>query len=775
MNSRRIIGALLAAAAMLAGGAARADGLIVIHELPPGEFRPHPHPHLWPAPPHYAFAPLEVKYHHVTVKIAGQVAVTEVDQSFYNPNDQRLEGTYLFPMPRGAQIDKFAMDIDGKTVEAELLDADKARKLYEDIVRKMKDPALLEYAGQGLFKARVFPIEPRSEKRIQLKYTQLLRREGGLTEYVYPLNTEKFSAQPLKSVALNIELETKQPLQAVYSPSHNVEVKRDGANRAVIGYEAKDIKPDADFHLLFAQEAKADIGIQLLTFNDGSTGSPQVASDPEGGYFALFAMPAPELTAGKVAAKDVVFVLDTSGSMADDHKLDQAKKALRFCLKNLNPGDRFELVRFSTEAEALFGKLAGVDDASARKAEDFVQGLKPTGGTAIEEALLKAVAPAQAQAEAGRPYFVVFLTDGNPTVGNTDEDTILGSVAKATGDRRLRVFCFGIGTDVNTHLLDKLAEQTRAATTYVLPSEDLEVKVSGFYAKINDPVLAEVKLTFGGAVKPAKMHPGELPDLFKGEQLIVFGRYTGAGAVAVTLAGTVNGQARTFTAETTVPEKAAAHAFIPRLWAMRRVGYLLDQIRLHGESKELKDEVSDLARRHGIVTPYTAYLIIEDETRRNVPEAVRTFSALERDHDARRAAADMYAQGAEARSGDGAVGGAQSMGALRAAKSAAAPAAASAYGYRGQTGAAAAGGRRLEEALQAQPMRQLANRTFFWNGTQWLDAEIQRHADAPKVQVQFGSDEYFALLAKHPAAAPWFAAGPAVQIWLDGTVYDVVE
>jgi Ca-activated chloride channel homolog len=205
------------------------------------------------APPRqpYAFAPLEITYHHVNVKIDGQIATTTVDQEFYNPNPQRLEGTYLFPVPKGAQIDKFSMEIGGRQVEAELLAADKARSIYEDIVRKLRDPALLEYAGRDVFKVRVFPIEPNSPKRIKLSYSQVLQADSGLISYVYPLNTEKFSAKPIKSVSVKVELDSPKPLKTIYSPSHAVEIKRDGPRRATASYEAGDVRPDTDFALYF--------------------------------------------------------------------------------------------------------------------------------------------------------------------------------------------------------------------------------------------------------------------------------------------------------------------------------------------------------------------------------------------------------------------------------------------------------------------------------------------------------------------------------------------
>lgn len=565
--------------------AAAADGLIVVRDLPPG-VRPVPGGHP-------SWAPLEVRYHHVTAKVTGRVAVTEVDQVFYNPGGSRLEGTYLFPVPKGARIDAFSMDVNGKMTPAELLDAAKARGIYEEIVRKMRDPALLEYLGQGLFKVRIFPIEPRSEKRVRLKYTELLPEEGGLLRYLYPLNTEKFSARPLKSVSVKVEVELPEGIRTLWSPSHEVDVRRHGPRRATVGFEAKDARPDTDFQLFVAPAAAADVSAHVMAYRE-----PGEAE----GTFLLVLSPSHELAAGKVVRKDVVFVLDTSGSMAEGNKLAQAKKALSFCLKNLNASDRFEVVRFSTEAEPLFGKLVAASAANVEEADAFVSGLKPIGGTAIEEALLAALEPVKGQGEKDRPYVVVFLTDGRPTVGSTNDDAIVNQVVRASGERTVRVFSVGIGTDVNAHLLDRLSERTRAASRYVLPKEDLELALSGFYAKISEPVLASPRLRVKGPVRTTKLAPPELPDLFKGEQVVVFGRYSGSGDVAVTLEGTVNGTPRVFTWGASLPERATRHDFVPRLWATRRVGYLLDRIRLDGESAELRDEVTDLARRFGIVT-----------------------------------------------------------------------------------------------------------------------------------------------------------------------------
>ncbi len=746
---------LLVSLVAIAGGTAWSDGLIVV-------YRPE-------APPHqpYPFAPLAVKYHHVTVRIIDQVAVTEVDQVFYNPTSLRLEGTYLFPIPKGAQIDRFAMDIEGKMVEAELLDAAKARQIYEDIVRRMRDPALLEYAGQGLFKVRIFPIEPRSEKRVRLNYTQVLRQEGTLLKYVYPLNTEKFSAQPVGSVSVKVELTGSRDIQSIYSPSHSIEVRRPEPRRATVGFEDDHVRPDTDFQLFFSFRPDSDVGMSLLAFNDGI--------EADGGYFLLLASPSSRLNGEQIVQKDVVFVLDTSGSMADGGKLDQAKRALNFCLQNLNRGDRFEVVRFSTEAEALFQKLAPADKEHLDKAAAFVKDLRPTGGTAIADALAAAVSPAASLSQPERPYVVVFLTDGKPTIGTTDETQILDRVKRSTTGRSVRVFSFGIGTDINTHLLDRLSEETRGASQYVLPQEDIEIGVSGFYAKISQPVLANPRLEVSGPVRVSQTHPAELPDLFKGEQLILFGRFSGSGAATVTLSGSVNGRNRTFAYPVEFPARATMHSFIPRLWATRRVGFLLDQIRLHGENAELRDEATRLARQYGIITPYTAYLIVQDEARRHVPMASQTLQNISRREELVNETSRMYQEMGAAKSGSGAVGSAQNNSALKSADVLSAPSQANTYALRGQKAMDAAVQARVGEVINGQQSRYVNGRNFYQNGNQWVDASVQGQSRARTVQVKFNSAEYFSLMTKHPDMPQWLSLGRNVQIVLGDTIYEIVE
>jgi Ca-activated chloride channel family protein len=743
-------------------GQLRADGFIVIHGLPPGTTVP---------PGHFPFAPLDVTYHRVSVDINDQVAVTSVDQEFYNPNPQQLEGTYLFPLPPGAHIDKFSMDINGKMQEAELLPADKARAIYEDIVRRYRDPALLEYVGRDAFKVRIFPIEPHKGKKIKITYTQLLKADSGLIEYVYPLNTEKFSARPIRDVAVKINLNCAQPIKSVYSPSHNVEVKRNGDKAAVIGFEERNTRPDTDFKLLFSRTPNP-IGIDLLTYRNPVDGE---------GYFLLLASPGTDVKKENIQPKDVCFVLDTSGSMSAK-KMDQAKKAMAFCLSNLDERDRFEIVRFSTEAEPFFDELKPASKENVDRAQAFVQTLKPIGGTAIDDALQKAMGLGTRRSEADRrPFVIIFMTDGLPTIGETREDSILANLGRLSANTR--VFSFGIGNDVNTHLLDRVAMQTRAVSQYVAPEEDIEVKLSNFYTKIKEPVLSNVAVAFTGQdIRTSSLYPNAMPDLFKGETLMVFGKYAGKGAAAAKVAGLLNGDKKEFVTDVTFVESDTKHSFIPRLWATRRVGWLLDEIRLRGESKELKDEVVRLAREHGIVTPYTAYLILEDEQRRGVPVAVQNFRELGEDRLALTRARGQFdsakdeALRPEMRSGGVAVDNARKLNELK-------------WGWNDQQtrdmdklakgGAREPAGAPAQEngyrytTNYAQQAKVVNGRAFYQNGNVWNDSTAQAKKDLKVRQVKFNSDEYFALIKDNADAAAWLSLGDNVDVVIGETLYQV--
>jgi Ca-activated chloride channel homolog len=754
---------VLSAAFCLASQALNGHGIIVVQPVHGG----HIHPPIIP-PGHFTFAPLSVKEVSVHARIRDLRVETTVEQLFHNPNSSRLEGTWIFPLPLGARIDAFQMDIDGTLTDAELLSADKARGIYEKIVREMKDPALLEYDGREALKLRIFPIEPRSDKRIRLTYTQLLTDDSGILEHTVTPGTEKFSATPVGKISVSVDLRSETPIRSIYSPSHEAEIKRANDQHATLTYEAKNSRPDTPFRIVITRDRKP-VGVHLLTHR------PDAGED---GYFMILASPGKTPPAA-VQPKDICFVLDTSGSMAGG-KLDQAKKALRFCLANLNDEDRFEIIPFATEAEPVFGKLVDATEENRDKAAAAIKKLKPIGGTAIGEALEKALATTRITnaVRRDRPRLVVFLTDGLPTVGETRQDPLVELVRKRNTDG-LRIFSFGIGNDVNTHLLDRIAEETRAFSQYVSPTEDLELKLSRFYSKIKDPVLTGLEIEFDvPGVRTTKLQPVRLPDLFDGDMLVAFGRYSGHGKGTIRVCGDFLGERRSFESDVRFQKSATRHDYIPGLWAARRVGWLLDEIRMRGESAELIDETTRLARKHGIVTPYTAYLIIEDERKRNVPVAQRNFREMEADsHVFGRAESRMRSLGREAadessRRGGNATSNATSLQWLQGKADAtsvqeelAKPAIAA---------APAAQGYRLSQSQHyATQARNLNGRAFYQNSGVWQDSTAQGKTGLAAVNITFNSEAWFALLRKHPEARPWLSLGADVDLVLDDTLYQI--
>lgn len=736
--ARAPLRAALAVLVFLAPSLLIADGMIVLPRRDPRVPTPFP---------------LSVKYHHVDVTIKDSVARTTVDQEFFNPTGARLEGTYIFPLPAGSVISDFTMEIDGKPVRAEMLDSTKARGIYEDVVRSMRDPALLEYIGNGAFKVRVFPIEPHAGKRVRLSYSEVVAQDGGLRAYTYPLNTEKFSSAPLEDLSLRVSLESSRGLRTIFSPTHEVEIRRRGETSAVVGFEEKGTKPGEDFTLYFGSGEK-DVGVSIVAHRIPG----------EDGYFLLTAAPAYE-TSANVQPKDVTFVVDTSGSMSRG-KMDQAKRAVRYCLANLGAADRFEVIRFSTEAEALFGRLADASRVNVAKAREYVGSFEPIGGTNSDEALSLALRTNEAPAE--RPKIVVFITDGKPTIGETDEDRLVRRVRDANRGR-MRIFTFGIGSDLNTHFLDKLTEATRASRTYIGDNEDVERPVASFFEKVMSPVMVDLSIEYGSGLRVSRTYPRELPDLFKGSQLVVFGRYAGSGD-SVTLTGTVDGRRVSIPYVAKFPNREDANAVIAPLWAAQRIGYLLDEIRLRGEEKELVDEVTQLARKFGVVTPYTSYLIMEDERRRvaaNVlPARSQTLNAIEgagevsarmkKDYDAMRMKA-----------GAPSVQASREVEALKNAKSGAATKQGAArMDYKSKEG--------QTQNLAAQT-KNIQGRAVYQVGNAWVDSHVQAAGNASVRRVQFASAEYFDLLKSEPQSAQFLALGQNVRFALKGQVYEIFE
>lgn len=672
-----------------------------------------------PMPPHPdgPFPPsLSIKYHHVDIQIDNQVAQTNVDQIFINNHHRDIEGTYIFPIPPEASISKFSMYVGGEEIKGKILDKDEARRTYQDIVRQRKDPALLEYFKDGMFKASVYPIPAHGETRIKLYYSEVLKLSGGICGYRYTLNTEKFSRDPLQSVKVNVDITSQTPIKSIYSPSHNIRIDKQDDYHARVTYVEENTRPDKDF-LLYYTVSEKDIGLNLLPFED---------QDHQGFFLAMIS-PQVKVEADRTSSKNIIFILDTSGSMKGE-KIRQAKGALSFCLNSLNKNDRFNVIDFDDQVQSFRTGLVRANDQDVREALSFVDGTEAEGGTNINEALLTGLRQIEA---AEGPSFVIFLTDGLPTVGETDINNILKNV-KSANKSSTRLFVFGVGYDVNTRLLDRLAQDNHATSDYVRPSEDIEVKVSSFYKKVSHPVLTDLRLSFG-QVEVYDLYPKDLPDIFKGSQLLVLGKYKKGGHTAATLTGSAQGSVQRFTYDVSFsPDRS--NDFVPRLWATRRIGYLIDELRLHGQNQELVDEVVRLSKKYGIITEYTSFLIDADYT-------LATHVLAEQ-------AGFVTRDRMKIEVGAGAVNQAEAS--------------------KKMSGAAQAPQVYMDAEGKEQKVEkigQIGDRTFFNKNGLWVDSEFEGKTEPVKVKIF--SEAYFKLLSEAPEVGRYLALGDEVIFLLN--------
>ena len=549
--------------------------------------------------------PLRITDHLVNVSIHDQVGLTTLTQTFHNDTNRRLEGTYIFPMPEEADLTNFQMTFNGKMVEGEVLPADEARQIYESIVRRQKDPGLIEFIGRRLLRMRVFPIEPKSDTTIQLSYQQVLRPISEMRGYHYPLRTRKTSGHAYGTVRFAVELESQQPIKNIWSPTHSVEIIRDGDYKAKIAYEAAGGSLEDDFILLYSTDS-SDLGLSVIAHKPDENNA---------GHFLLLLSPKQLWPEEEYQPQDVVFVLDTSGSMGGD-KIVQARDALKYCINQLDGRDRFSVVRFSTGFDALYEDVREATSDNKAEAGRFVDKFKAAGGTNISDTLAHVAQMAGGSGfkpdEAVRPFVVVFLTDGQ---GNRDAEEILNRLegaAKRDGQdarpTRLRIFPFGVGHDVNTMLLDRLANGYHGRPVYVQPGENLELILGDFFATISQPVLTNLALSLPD-IGVTERFPVTLGDLYAGQQLTIAGQFRTEQTGPIKLTATRNGKQIEYSWPRVAFDNTEQADYVDSIWAGRKIAWMIDEIRQHGENDEMIKEIVALSQAHGIQTPYTSWLV----------------------------------------------------------------------------------------------------------------------------------------------------------------------
>ncbi len=727
---------------LLSAGSSRAQGVLV--------------------PTDRSLPPLGLAHHRVEIAVDGGVSHTTIDQTWRNGGDRPLEATYFFPVPRGAVVVGFELEVNGKMQKGEMLEREKAKKIYEDIVARMRDPGLVEWLDKDLFQVRIFPVPARGEQRLRLKFAQPLEIVGGTYRLVYPLRTASQAVRTLEDFTLTARLRDPVPVGTVYSPTHKISVSNRG-NEVTVGFEEERVSLDRDFVLYFAPSTQ-DVGMSTITHKKGG----------EPGYFLFTAAPRAALESKEVQGKTIVFVLDTSGSMTGE-KIVQAKAALRYCIERLGSDDRFDILRFSSDVERLSSSgLIAASDANKRRAQEFVDGFDAAGGTAIDEALQVALATVSSETN-GTGALVLFVTDGRPTVGEVNVAEILkGAERKNSG--RARVFTMGVGEDLDTHLVDLIAQQHGGTSHYVRPGEDVKTAIAALYEQVAFPVLTDVTLTVDG-VKTYAMQPSKMPDLFRGQQLLVAGRYRGAGKAKVRLEGKLGKETRRFEIEVDFPEENKDQDFVAAVWAHRQVGFLLDQIRLNGETQALRDEIVQLAKQYGIVTPYTSWLVVDDseivrppprpepwnpnpqprprpipppweDGPRNGSPAPMTTPTLERKAEERERividASRPGDQGGDFRK-DGGKAGVDAAETVRILKD------------------------NDDGAPVVRSIKRVGGRVFVWKGDGWAQQDLA--ANARRVSIKAYSAEWTALANKGADVRAALALGEKVQLAIGDTVY----
>lgn len=717
-----------------------------------------------------------------SVEIVEQVATTTLDLALTNRSGVRAEAEVVLPVPENAVLRGFTFQGTASEPTAELLARDRARSLYDAVVARTRDPALLEFVACNLVRSSVFPVEPHGAQKIRIVYEQICPADGDRIDYLLP-RTE--SVEYLVPWRIAVTVASKARVGTVYSPSHALETVRKDDRHVTARVAPSAIHEPGPFRLSYLVQREG-WAASLFAYPDVGT---------EAGYFLLLASPPTGGSSGKAASesvgdgpqkREVILVLDRSGSM-NGPKLEQVRAAALQVLEGLEDGEAFNVVVYSDGVESFAPEPVVKTPETMARVRAYLKSVRSAGGTNLHDALVEAL---RQRPTPGCLPMVLFLTDGLPTVGKTRERDIREAATQGNPHRR-RLFTFGVGADVNTPLLDRLAHDTRALSTYVLPGEDVEVRVGQVFRQLKGPALAEPRLRAVedsgeiAAVRLQEVLPGRLPDLFEGDQLVVLGRYVGKAPLTFELGGAMHGRERTFRIRFDLSRATTANAFVPRLWASRKIAQLTEAIRDLGADpgpvadplaaawgmiraadplssmrpalgaaaaarnpdprvRELVTEILRLSREFGILTEYTAFFAREgtdlSQPERLYTEAYRNFSE----------------RAMHTRWGNGSLN--QSL------------------NNNGQAGQGSLNRRNgfLDanlQRVQIGTVQQVNDRTFFRRDGRWVDSRIVGESDLrPKRTVEVGSEEFRRLAARLAAEnrSGTVSLGGEVLLQIDG-------
>lgn len=649
---------------------------------------------------------VQVTHVDARIDLADQIATTTLDIALRNPTNRPLEAELLVPVPQGAVLKAFAFEGGNAEATARLLPRDEARRIYDSIVAQTRDPALLEFVGNAVVKSSVFPVPANGTQKVRVTYEQLLEADGARLDYVLPRSEAVEYAVPWK---LSMRVKSASRIASVYSPSHEIAVKQPSGNEASLSCETKD--PGA-FRVSLLRETKDEMTASLLAYPDPKIG---------GGYFlVMIAPPKPKADAAPIK-REVILVIDRSGSMAGP-KLDQVKAAALQVIEGLNDGEGFNLIVYNEAVEMFAAQPVIKNAATTKQARDYISALRVSGGTNIHDSVVEALRQKPLD---GMLPLVLFLTDGLPTIGQTSEKAIREAVAKGNPHQR-RVFTFGVGVDVNTPLLSRIARETRASAEFVLPKEDVEVKVGRVFDRLRGPLLTKPALrVLNDPNRVSDLIPSPLPDVFEGEQILLSGTYRGEAPLHFQLTGASAEGERKFDFTFNLDKASTANAFVARLWASNKIAVLSEAIRDLGadgataNTTELVNEIVRLSTQFGILTEYTAFLAEEGTALAAAPA------------NAARAAYNYSDKAMKMRSGPAAVSQAGNLQKAVESKQ---------LNVRN---------RFLDDkmnAVEITSVQQVQAGAFFNKGNRWSDANASKTERAPERIIEIGSTEFGRLV-----------------------------
>ncbi len=717
--------------------------------------------------------PYKIESLSISATLNSSIAKVDVSQTFKNEGTSTIETSFVFPLPYDGAIDSMTLLVNGKEYPAKLLDAKEARSTYESIVRKNRDPALLEWVGSGMFQTSVFPIPAGETRVVTLSYSQIMRTSDGLTEFLFPMSCAKYTTRPVSKLTFDLSIVGDTELKNVYSPTYDVKIERNGKNSAKVSYTLENTNPTNDFRLFFDQSSE-ELTAKVQSYRP---------NESEDGYFLMLATPKIADETVQPLSKTILFALDVSGSMMGD-KLVQARDSLKFVLERLRDGDKFNVVLFGTEATTYKPELQTSSAETRSEALAFVDSVRARGGTNIEDAL-KVSFEQLCKDDTSNPKYVFFLSDGEATVKEHNEMK-LASIARESNKSQARLFTFGVGYDVNSRLLDRFVRDGRGQGAYVKPEESIEDGVSKLYRRIEDPVFSEVTFEFllkgdeNNKYVANLVYPSGKTDVFSGEQVVLVGRYAKSGDVEIKARGKVGEKDAefTFSGSFTGHSEDSSYSYVERLWAARRIGEIVDELDLNGSNEELMNELLTLAKKHGVLTPYTSFLAddgVSLNDASNASRAAANFDALAsqtsnasgfmqrglkqmyRTQNTLDAASNAIAEVATASAmnasaplnGNAASQGVAPYRGLRVAKSLGSVVHADASMADAAIGDAMGMEEEAVPQTQNQAPRVIGGKTFYFKNGEWIDSTIdaKTQKEIAEIRIKQFSDQYFELIS----------------------------